>query len=74
VGGSKPLFHKKRCPLGDGFSCEKTSLENPQIFQTCKIKKYSSAKNGQSGTETILNLILPAAFRSLPRPSSPLKA
>ncbi|EDP20234.1 hypothetical protein FAEPRAM212_03027 [Faecalibacterium prausnitzii M21/2] len=48
MGGSKPLFHKKRCPLGDGFSCEKTSLENPQIFQTCKIKKYSSTKNGQS--------------------------
>ena len=34
------FFHKKRCSLGGVLSREKTSLENPQIFQTCKIKIF----------------------------------
>ncbi len=38
--GVNPLFHKKRCPLGDGFSREeKGKVWNLEIFQTVKLKK-----------------------------------
>ena len=60
--GSKP---KNAVYLID-FSREKTALENPQIFQSCKYKNNNSAIHSQSERVGYFNMVSYSTMMLLP--------